>query len=61
MNPQTEILSWLVFMLVVAGFLGFLAVVVWRNDQRPLPPARRRPEGDRTRPEPGLPEGENDG
>ena len=61
MNPQTEILSWLVFMLVVAGFLGFLAVVVWRNDQRPLPPARRRPEGDRARPEPSLPEGEKDG
>ena len=61
MNPGTEILSWLVFMLVVSGFLGFLAVVVWRNDQRPLPPARRGPEGGQTRPEHGLPEGENDG
>ena len=61
MSSQTEILSWLVFMLVVTGFLGFLAVVVWRNDQRPLPPARRGPGGDRTRPEHGLPEGENDG
>ena len=60
MNSQTEILSWLVFMLVVSGFLGFLAVVVWRDDQRPLPPARRRPEGGQTRPEHGLPEEEKD-
>ena len=61
MDPRTEILSWLVFMLVVSGFLGFLAVVVWRNDQRPLPPARRGQGGGQTRDEHGLPEGENDG
>lgn len=61
MDPRTEILSWLVFMLVVSGFLGFLAVVVWRNDQRPLPPARRGPGGGQTRPERGPPEGEKGG
>ena len=61
MNPQTEILSWLVFMLVVSGFLGFLAVVVWLNHQRPLPPERRRTGDGQTRREHDLPEGEKDG
>ena len=61
MSSQTEILSWLVFMLAISGFLGFLAVVVWRNDQRPLPPARRGPGQGQLRSDLGPPEGEKGG
>ena len=35
MDPRVEIIAWLVFILIVSGFLGGFAFVVWRNDQKP--------------------------
>ncbi len=29
-------------MFIVSGFLGWLALVVWRNDQKPIRPVRRK-------------------
>ena len=40
-DPRIEIIAWLVFLLAVTGFLSWLALVVWRNDQKPIRQVRR--------------------